>query len=71
MGSSWSDGKCQRCQKETTITTMSMFNTDHCCLECIDKEKKHPDYKYAKQMELLAIETGNYNFPGIGLPDDL
>ena len=71
MGQWPNNGKCDRCGIKTSITTMSMFNTDHCCLECINKEKKHPDYKYATQMELLAIQTGNYNFQGVGLPDDL
>lgn len=50
---------------------MSLFNMDMCCMECIDKEKKHPKFKEASEAELNALQQGNYNFPGIGLPEDL
>jgi len=65
------DGKCERCKIETALTSMSMFNTDMCCMDCIDKEKKHPEYKRAVKLELDALIKGNYNFPGIGLPNGL
>jgi len=63
--------RCQRCRDITLIVTMSMFNTDMCCSECIAKEKAHPKYYDASIAELKAILNGDYNFPGIGLPDDL
>lgn len=63
--------KCQRCGKETDAFTMSMFNTDECCMECIEKEQKHPDYQKARDVEHAEVVKGNYNFPGIGLPNDL
>lgn len=62
---------CQRCSKETTVTSMSMFNTEMCCNTCIQNERNHPDYEKARQAEHEAISRGEYNFPGIGLPDDL
>jgi hypothetical protein len=48
-----------------------MFNTDMICLACGDKEKSHPDYEKARQVEAQAIQRGDYNFPGIGKPSDL
>jgi len=61
---------CERCFKETVTTTMSMFNTDTCCMDCIDVEKMHPDYDKAKKIELDYIRKKDYTFQGIGLPED-
>lgn len=63
--------KCQRCGKETNAFMVSMFNTDECCLDCIERERQHPDYQKAKDAEHQAVLRGDYNFPGIGLPEDL
>jgi hypothetical protein len=62
---------CDRCKKETSIHTVSMFNTDVICPECKDKELKHPDYEHAREAEAAACREGNFNFPGIGKPKDL
>ncbi len=62
---------CERCEEESVVTTMSMFNTQHCCPECIEKERDHPDFPDARAAELDALQAGNYNYPGIGLPSDL
>lgn len=62
---------CQRCRKQTDITTMSMFNTQMICHECDLTERKHPKFEDARQAENDAISRGEYNFPGIGLPADL
>lgn len=62
---------CQRCGKDTGVTMMSRFNTDTCCMECIEKEKAHPDYKRARDAEEAAVLRGERNFPGIGKPSDL
>jgi recombinational DNA repair protein (RecF pathway) len=62
---------CERCGRSTNITKMSFFNTDQCCPHCIEVEEKHPDYPAAKEAEHKALVGGNYNFPGIGLPEDL
>lgn len=48
---------------------MSMFNTQIICMDCKDSEKNHPRYKEAQEAELKAVQAGNRNFPGIGLPE--
>jgi len=50
---------------------MSMFNTQMICMTCKDTEKQHTKYKEAEQADIEAIKNKNYNFEGIGLPDDL
>ena len=63
--------KCDRCGKEMTSFRTSFFNTEDCCLECIKKEEVHPLYPKAKEVERNAVLAGDYNFPGIGLPEEL
>lgn len=63
--------KCDRCGKRAFTTTMSQFNTQCICFECEVKEHDHPKYSEALEAERKAIENGNYNFEGIGLPADL
>ena len=63
--------KCDRCGKEMNAWTMSFFNTEECCLSCIEKEQQHPEFPKAKEAEREAVKAGNMNFPGIGLPEDL
>jgi hypothetical protein len=65
------DMKCDRCGSLTSAYTTSYFNTDTICLDCQEKEAAHPLYDHAKRIELEAVQSGNYNFPGIGLPADL
>jgi hypothetical protein len=48
-----------------------MFNMDMCCDLCIENEQAHPSYVEARDRELDELSKGNYNFPGIGLPEDL
>jgi hypothetical protein len=48
-----------------------MFNVDMICPKCKKKEEAHPKYKEARDRENLEVISGNYNFRGIGLPDDL
>ena len=62
---------CRRCRKESIVSIMSKFNTDEICLDCVEKERKHPNYKEASEAEERAVRAGNYNFPGIGKPADL
>jgi hypothetical protein len=62
---------CERCGRETRSFSMSYFNTDEICPECEDKERAHPLFEEARAAEHAACKQGNYNFPGIGLPDDL
>ena len=63
--------RCKRCNKPARVMTMSYFNTQMICMECRDRESKHPLYEHAKRVELQACLQGNLNFGGIGLPDDL
>ena len=63
--------KCKRCDQPPLCTTMSRFNTDMICENCADKEAAHPKYQEAVDAEIAALERGERNFPGIGLPADL
>jgi len=63
--------KCQRCGKETNCTIMSMFNTQILCLDCKEKEEKHPEYKKAQKAELKHVKREDYNYKGIGKPNNL
>ena len=56
---------CQRCGKETNITMMSMLNTQTCCMDCIDAEKKHPKYEQAREEESWHVKVGDYNYKGL------
>ena len=47
---------------------MSMYNTECICLECKRKETERADYKAATEAEKKAIENGDFNYKGIGLP---
>ena len=62
---------CDRCGGDATTSLVSRFNTETCCMRCIEKEKKHPLYPEACQAEHDACARGDYNFAGIGLPRDL
>lgn len=63
---------CERCYKDTRgIDIMSMFNTQQICKECKDKEERHPAYPIARDRENDECLSGNYNYPGMGLPPDL
>ena len=65
-------GLCDRCGNSShNVTTMSMFNKDIICMVCKNTEKNHPKYSLAAIAEGEAVRSGNRNFEGIGLPDDL
>lgn len=63
--------RCDRCGKKTWVTIMSMFNTQEICMDCKDKEEQHPGYEAAREAESRAVRRGDYNFHGVGKPDDL
>lgn len=63
--------KCDRCKKETNSFRMSFFNQDMLCPECLKEESEHPMYKAAKDEERQQVLNGNYNYEGVGLPEDL
>lgn len=62
--------KCDRCHKETNTFTGSYFNTEMICEECDRIERLHPMYEEAKRVELEEVRKGNYNYEGIGLPEN-
>lgn len=62
---------CERCNDKMNRYTMSYFNTQLICTSCQEKEKSHPLYEKAREVERKQCELGNYNFSGIGLPEDL
>jgi uncharacterized protein (DUF983 family) len=62
---------CERCGNGTTTHQMSFFNTQMCCHACIEQERAHPKYAEARAAEKMALEAGDRNFNGIGLPNDL
>lgn len=57
--------KCERCGKETNVSTMSMLNTETICMECKEKERKHPLYDEAVRADIAEIKKGNYNYKGL------
>ena len=50
---------------------MSRFNTQEICMDCVKKEKAHPNYENARTREMEEVRKGNYNYEGIGKPMDL
>ena len=56
------NGCCHRCGKDTNCHSMSFLNTQLCCMDCLDKEKDHPQFKQAKEEELRQVKAGNYNY---------
>ena len=60
--------KCDRCGGELKVRQMSRFNTDVLCPDCIEEERRHPDYPKAAAAEFEAVRRGDMNFPGIGWP---
>lgn len=63
--------RCERCGKESSYTTGSYFNTQMIGKECDERERAHPDFEKARRIERDAVMSGNLNYVGIGLPDDL
>lgn len=63
--------KCNRCGGDARISTMSRFNTETICMDCETKEQAHPAYAEARRIEHEHVVNKNYNFPGVGLPEDL
>ena len=50
---------------------MSWFNIQMICNDCDKKELNHKDIDKAKSLELEQVKKGNYNYMGMGLPNDL
>ena len=62
---------CNRCGREASTLRSSWFNTQMICTTCGTEEASHPLFEHARHMEFIKIQTGDYRFVGIGLPDDL
>lgn len=61
-------GSCQRCDRESDVHIMSMFDISLICMECFEEEQVHPRYEAARDAELRELKKGNTNFEGIGYP---
>lgn len=57
--------KCERCGIETNTFKMSYLNSEMICMDCVDNEKYHPVYEFARKIEKQEVKAGNYNFPGV------
>jgi hypothetical protein len=64
-------GHCHRCGQKSASFIGSYFNTELLCFDCRQKEEAHPRYREAVAAECAACQAGDFNFPGIGKPDDL
>ena len=59
---------CPRCGSPMETFTGSWFTADDICLDCSQKEKAHPDYRYARRVVIAAEQEGEMNHPGVGWP---
>jgi hypothetical protein len=50
---------------------MSRFDTDVICLDCEERERRHPDHPKAVEAEAAAFRRGDKTYRGIGKPQDL
>jgi len=62
--------KCSRCGDEANVWSMSFFNTDKCCMPCLDDEEMAPTYPEAKDAERQAVLRGDYNYSHGLTPSD-
>lgn len=63
---------CPRCNKNNKkLLFLSVFNEQQICIFCKEEEEKHPLYTEALNSYITEELKGNFNFQGIGLPDDL
>jgi hypothetical protein len=46
---------CTRCNTETAVQIMSMYNTDWICIDCKDEEKTRPDYNQAVAKDIMEL----------------
>lgn len=63
--------RCERCKRFDDIMTTSVFNNQVICSTCSYAESEHPDYCKARDIQNKEIMSGNYNFKGIGVPEDI
>ena len=58
--------KCDRCRKNMSNCSLSKFNSDVICGDCLKKEQNHPQYSIANEVAKRVS-----HFTGIGKPSDL
>lgn len=56
---------CEKCNKQTNISSMSKLCEKSYCEECLDEEKNEPLYQMSKDIDHLFLKIEEYNFPGI------
>lgn len=62
---------CERClDNKIEIYCLSMFNTEAICMPCKKIEQDHPMYSIAQEIEATHVRLGNFNYKGIGMPED-
>jgi hypothetical protein len=62
---------CERCRQGARVFTMSLFNEQMICIGGVAIEQAHPRFDEAVAAEEAAARRGDFNFPGIGLPEDV
>lgn len=62
---------CERCGEKAHAFTGSYFNTETICLPCRAIEEVHPGFAHAQRAEVAAVQAGDMNYPGVGLPEGL
>lgn len=58
---------CPRCGGPMSSFSMSFFNTEEICMDCVADECLAPGFAAARAAEEAAVLGGNFNFPGVGL----
>jgi hypothetical protein len=61
---------CARCRARHAATTMSFFDQQMICQDCLEDETFAPNYAAARAAERQAVRSGDQRFPGIGLADE-
>lgn len=59
-------GHCQRCGKRAPASTPSHFSSQIICLECMGRERQHPDFHRAEAAIREALMLKDNSFLGIG-----
>lgn len=63
---------CNRCNRESKMLWESVFDYNILiCVDCKEKESKHPMYFEAIQALDKAEKNSDFKFTGIGSPEDL
>jgi len=62
--------RCNRCNEDMTAFHGSWFTSEVICSICEQVEKLHPLFELAQEIENIALLLKDYNFPGIGKPED-